>query len=66
MDANPSVVLPNGGEIRLPVGFRFHPTDEELLIHYLKRKVLSVPQPAVVIPELDVFQTDPWSLPGNL
>lgn len=52
------------GGIKLPVGYRFHPTDEELLLHYLRRKVFGVPLPASVIPELDVFQADPWSLPG--
>ncbi|CAJ2668773.1 unnamed protein product [Trifolium pratense] len=25
------------GEVRLPPGFRFHPTDEELVVEYLKR-----------------------------
>lgn len=54
------------GGIKLPVGYRFHPTDEELLLHYLRRKVFGVPLPASVIPELDVFQADPWSLPGDL
>ncbi|OWM70719.1 NAC domain-containing protein 83-like [Punica granatum] len=66
MESKPSIVLGNGGEIRLPVGFRFRPTDEELLVHYLKRKVLSVPLPARVIPELDVLRTNPWGLPGDM
>ncbi|KAL1539914.1 NAC domain-containing protein 83-like [Salvia divinorum] len=52
--------------VKLPIGFRFHPTDEELLIHYLKRKVLSLPLPANVIPELEAFQFNPWDLPGDL
>ncbi|KAJ6959603.1 hypothetical protein D5086_030414 [Populus alba] len=55
----------NGG-FKLPIGYRFHPTDEELVVHYLKRKVLGLPMPASVIPEFDVFQNDPSSLPGNL
>ncbi|KAA8530076.1 hypothetical protein F0562_004785 [Nyssa sinensis] len=55
----------NGGGIKLPIGFRFHPTDEELLVHYLKRKVFSFPLPASVIPEFDVFQTNPSDLPGD-
>ncbi|KAL6954342.1 hypothetical protein U1Q18_038148 [Sarracenia purpurea var. burkii] len=54
----------NGG-IKLPIGFRFRPTDEELVVHYLKRKAHSSPLPASVIPELDVFQTNPWDLPGD-
>ncbi|KAE8718465.1 hypothetical protein F3Y22_tig00110013pilonHSYRG00284 [Hibiscus syriacus] len=54
----------NGG-IKMPIGFRFHPTDEELVVHYLKRKALCLPLPASVIPEFDVLQTDPWRLPGD-
>nr|TKR86325.1 hypothetical protein D5086_0000238830 [Populus alba] len=54
----------NGG-FKLPIGYRFHPTDEELVVHYLKRKVLGLPMPASVIPEFDVFQNDPSSLPGS-
>ena len=52
------------GRFKLPVGYRFHPTDEELVVHYLKRKVLGLPLPASVIPEFDVFQNNPSSLPG--
>ncbi|KAF5479273.1 hypothetical protein F2P56_000108 [Juglans regia] len=59
------ISLINGG-IRLPIGYRFRPTDEELVVHYLKRKIFSIPLPASVIPEFDVFQTDPWGLPGDL
>ncbi|XP_057800544.1 NAC domain-containing protein 83-like [Salvia miltiorrhiza] len=55
----------NGG-VKLPIGFRFHPTDEELLLHYLKRKVLCLPLPATVIPELEAFHFNPWDLPGEL
>ncbi|KAK9272544.1 hypothetical protein L1049_002917 [Liquidambar formosana] len=56
----------SNGDLKLPIGFRFHPTDEELVVHYLKRKALSLPLPASVIPEFDVFQTEPWGLPGDL
>ncbi|XP_047981437.1 NAC domain-containing protein 83 [Salvia hispanica] len=49
----------------LPIGFRFNPTDAELL-YYLKKKVLSLPLPANVIPELEAFQFNPWDLPGGL
>lgn len=62
MEKNSNFVI-NGG-LKLPIGYRFHPTDEELVLHYLKRKVLSIPLPASVIPEFDVFLTDPWGLPG--
>ncbi|KAL1547403.1 NAC domain-containing protein 83-like [Salvia divinorum] len=51
--------------VNLPIGFRFNPTDEELL-YYLKKKVWSLPLPANVIPELEAFQFNPWDLPGEL
>lgn len=54
------------GALRLPPGFRFHPTDEELVVQYLQNKVLSCPLPASFIPEVDVCKFDPWDLPGNL
>ncbi|XP_062156383.1 NAC domain-containing protein 83 [Alnus glutinosa] len=54
------------GVLRLPPGFRFHPTDEELVVQYLKRKVFSYPLPASIIPEVDVCKFDPWDLPGDL
>ncbi|CAI9756375.1 unnamed protein product [Fraxinus pennsylvanica] len=53
------------GVIKLPPGFRFHPTDEELVVQYLNRKVLSYPLPASIIPEVDVCNSDPWDLPGD-
>ncbi|KAI3467779.1 hypothetical protein Pfo_024442 [Paulownia fortunei] len=55
--------LMKNGVLRLPPGFRFHPTDEELVVQYLKRKVLSCPLPASIIPEVDVCKSDPWDLP---
>ncbi|XP_050223756.1 NAC domain-containing protein 83 [Mercurialis annua] len=54
------------GVLRLPPGFRFHPTDEELVVQYLKRKVFACPLPASIIPEVDVCKSDPWDLPGDL
>lgn len=60
------VSLIKNGVLRLPPGFRFHPTDEELVVQYLKRKVLSFPLPASIIPEVDLCKSDPWDLPGSL
>jgi hypothetical protein len=53
------------GVLRLPPGFRFHPTDEELVVQYLKRKVFACPLPASIIREVDVCKADPWDLPGE-
>ncbi|BAT87044.1 hypothetical protein VIGAN_05038200 [Vigna angularis var. angularis] len=49
----------------LPPGFRFHPTDEELVVHYLKRKADSVPLPVAIIAEVDLYKFDPWELPSK-
>ncbi|KAF3431489.1 hypothetical protein FNV43_RR26220 [Rhamnella rubrinervis] len=47
----------------LPPGFRFHPTDEELIVYYLKNQATSRPCPASIIPEVDIYKFDPWDLP---
>ncbi|KAL3576696.1 hypothetical protein D5086_021979 [Populus alba] len=49
----------------LPPGFRFHPTDEELVVHYLKKKTTSAPLPVAIIAEVDLYKFDPWELPGT-
>ncbi|KAL7088910.1 hypothetical protein ACP275_13G157100 [Erythranthe tilingii] len=50
---------------RLPPGFRFHPTDEELVVHYLKKRAASAPLPVAIIAELDLYKYDPWELPSK-
>ncbi|KAL5230594.1 hypothetical protein ABZP36_029370 [Zizania latifolia] len=50
----------------LPLGFRFHPTDEELIRHYLKGKITgTIRAEAEVIPEIDVCKCEPWDLPDK-
>jgi len=52
-----------GPHARLPPGFRFRPTDEELLVHYLRRRALSSPLPAAVdIPDVRILAHDPSDL----
>ncbi|KAK7316846.1 hypothetical protein RJT34_00601 [Clitoria ternatea] len=53
------------GVSKLPPGFRFQPTDEELVFQYLKCKIFSSQLPASIIPEINVSKYDPWDLPGN-
>ncbi|CAN0892324.1 NAC domain-containing protein 2 [Linum grandiflorum] len=48
----------------LPPGFRFHPTDDELVMHYLVRKCASQPISVPIIAEIDLYKYDPWDLPG--
>lgn len=47
----------------LPPGFRFHPTDEELIMYYLRYQATSTPCPVSIIPEIDIYKFDPWELP---
>ncbi|KAF5443354.1 hypothetical protein F2P56_035915 [Juglans regia] len=47
----------------LPPGFRFHPTDEELIVFYLRNQAKSRPCPVSIIPEVDIYKFDPWQLP---
>ncbi|KVH90461.1 NAC domain-containing protein 2-like [Cynara cardunculus var. scolymus] len=49
--------------IQLPPGFRFHPTDEELIIHYLQKKVTSTTLPASIFAEIELYKFNPWELP---
>lgn len=52
------------GELELPPGFRFHPTDEELVNFYLCRKCASLPLAVPIIREIDLYKFNPWQLPG--
>ncbi|CAA7389132.1 unnamed protein product [Spirodela intermedia] len=50
-------------EINLPPGFRFHPTDEELVVHYLSCKAAKGKPPVSIIAEVELYNYDPWELP---
>lgn len=45
-------------------GFRFHPTEEELIEFYLRRKVEGKRFNVELITFLDLYRYDPWELPG--
>lgn len=48
----------------LSSGFYFHPTDEELVVHYLKKKTIFTPLSVAINTEFDLYKFDPWELPG--
>ncbi|GAB2292531.1 hypothetical protein Dimus_026766 [Dionaea muscipula] len=50
--------------VGLPPGFRFHPTDEELVSYYLKRKIKGQEIELDIIPEVDLYKLEPWELAG--
>lgn len=53
-------------EAQLPPGFRFHPTDEELITYYLLKKVLDSSFTGRAIAEIDLNKCEPWELPGPI
>lgn len=50
--------------VKLPPGFWFCPSDEELIVHFLHRKTSLLPCHPDVIPDLHLHPYDPWDLDG--
>ncbi|WCJ26649.1 NAC domain containing protein 12 [Euphorbia peplus] len=50
------------GQSQVPPGFRFHPTEEELLHYYLRKKVAFEKIDLDVIREVDLNKLEPWDI----
>ena len=48
----------------LPPGFRFYPSDEELVCHYLYKKIAKEPLLKGTLVDIDLHTCEPWQLPG--
>ncbi|KAJ9555887.1 hypothetical protein OSB04_010501 [Centaurea solstitialis] len=46
-------------------GFRFHPTDVELVMYYLKRKLLKKKLIINAVAEVNIYDFSPWDLPDK-
>ncbi|KAG8370815.1 hypothetical protein BUALT_Bualt13G0022700 [Buddleja alternifolia] len=47
----------------LPPGFRFYPSDEELICHYLYKKIANEQVLRGTLVEIDLHSCEPWQLP---
>lgn len=47
----------------LPPGFRFYPSDEELVLHYLYKKITNEDVLKGTLEEIDLHTCEPWQLP---
>lgn len=52
-------------ESSVPPGFRFHPTDEELIGYYLRKKIALQQIDLDVIRDIDLYRIEPWDLEGE-
>ncbi|XP_071730632.1 NAC domain-containing protein 43-like [Rutidosis leptorrhynchoides] len=50
------------GQSKVPPGFRFHPTEEELLHYYLRKKVAYEKIDLDVIRDVDLNKLEPWDI----
>ncbi|CAN0829152.1 NAC domain-containing protein 21/22 [Linum grandiflorum] len=48
----------------LPPGFRFYPSDEELVCHYLFKKISNEEVLKGTLVDIDLHTCEPWQLPG--
>ncbi|XP_042396643.1 NAC domain-containing protein 48-like [Zingiber officinale] len=54
-----------GTATAIPIGYRFLPTDKELIVDYLANRVAGKPVPSTAVVEADVYGTEPWNLLRN-
>ncbi|GJN06588.1 hypothetical protein PR202_ga24332 [Eleusine coracana subsp. coracana] len=54
------------GYQQLLPGFRFQPTDQEMIVCYLKNKMAGTDTSVTsIIANVDIYKFDPWELPGK-
>ncbi|KAG6579588.1 NAC domain-containing protein 12, partial [Cucurbita argyrosperma subsp. sororia] len=60
--AEHDMTLSVNGHSQVPPGFRFHPTEEELLHYYLRKKVAFQKIDLDVIRDVDLNKLEPWDI----
>ena len=56
-----SIPLASGLPIQLPPGYKFNPTDQDI-VRYLRRRSVSQALPSTVIIDKDILEHSPWHL----
>ncbi|KAG6507792.1 NAC domain-containing protein 87-like [Zingiber officinale] len=51
-----------GESINLPPGFRFHPKDEEIILHYLIPRIVNLSFTSTAMGDVDLNKCEPWQL----
>jgi hypothetical protein len=53
--------------MELGPGFKFKPTEEEIVMHYLRPRAVNEPFPSTFIVDVDILSHNPWDLvPGHV
>lgn len=50
-------------EFDLPLGYRFLPNGQEIILQYLTKKILNQQLPSNIIKDIDLYAHDPHQLP---
>ncbi|KVH95212.1 protein of unknown function DUF4005 [Cynara cardunculus var. scolymus] len=65
MSLKEDISMKVNGRSKVPPGFRFHPTEEELLHYYLRKKIAYEKIDLDVIREVDLNKLEPWDIQGS-
>ncbi|WVZ51611.1 hypothetical protein U9M48_002740, partial [Paspalum notatum var. saurae] len=52
----------SGVPIKVDPGFKFKPTDEEIMVRYLRPRAMNLPLPSPIIVDADIIGHNPWDL----
>ena len=53
--------------MELAPGFKFKPTEEEIVMRYLRPRAVNEPLPSAFIVDVDILSRNPWDLvPGHV
>ncbi|KAK3120144.1 hypothetical protein QOZ80_9AG0682380 [Eleusine coracana subsp. coracana] len=57
-----SIPLAIEASIPLPPGYKFNPTDEDIVVRYLRCRAVNQPLPSSFVSDKDILNHNPWDL----